>query len=75
MTGTDITYTTRGDEDFTGYLASPTKDVQVPGILMITAIFGIDDEMKELANAWAADGFLVSVPCLLYTSPSPRDRG
>ena len=72
MTGTDITYTTRGDEDFTGYLASPTKDVQVAGILMITAIFGIDDEMKELANAWAADGFLVSVPDIFWrVMPGP----
>ena len=40
----------------------------MPGILLITAIFGIDDEMKELANAWAADGFIVSVPDIFWRS-------
>jgi carboxymethylenebutenolidase len=72
MTGTDITYTTRAGENFTGYLATPATDAQVPGILLITAIFGIDDEMKELADAWAADGFVVSVPDIFWrVMPGP----
>ncbi len=72
MTGTEITYTTRADETFTGYLASPEDDGKAPGLLMITAIFGIDDEMKELADAWAADGFLVSVPDIFWrVMPGP----
>jgi carboxymethylenebutenolidase len=72
MTGTDITYTTRAGENFTGYLATPMSDAQAPGILLITAIFGIDDEMKELADAWAADGFVVSVPDIFWrVMPGP----
>lgn len=72
MTGTDITYTTRAGEEFTGYLAAPMTDAQATGILLITAIFGIDDEMKELADAWAADGFLVSVPDIFWrVMPGP----
>ena len=66
MSGIDITYTTRAGENFTGYLATPVGDAPAPGILMITAIFGIDDEMKELADAWAADGFVVSVPDIFW---------
>ncbi len=72
MTGMDITYTTRAGEDFTGYLATPMSDAQAPGILLITAVFGIDDEMKELSNAFANDGFVVSVPDIFWrVMPGP----
>ncbi len=72
MPSTDITYTTRANENFTGYLATPDGDDKAPGILLITAIFGIDDEMKELSDAWARDGFIVSVPDIFWrVMPGP----
>jgi carboxymethylenebutenolidase len=50
----------------------PAGDGPFPGILLITAIFGIDDEMIELADAWAADGFIVSVPDIFWRQlPGP----
>lgn len=72
MPGTDITYKTRDDEAFGGYLATPDGNGPAPAILMITAIFGIDDEMKELSDAWAKDGFVVSVPDIFWrVMPGP----
>lgn len=72
MTGTDIQYTTRDGESFDGYLTAPDGDGKLPGLLIVTAIFGTDDEMKELADAWAADGFLVSVPDIFWrVMPGP----
>ena len=72
MPSKDITYKTRNNETFTGYLTEPDGDRKVPGILLITAIFGIDDEMRELSDAWAADGFIVSVPDIFWrTIPGP----
>ena len=72
MPSSDISYTTRAGETFTGYLARPDGDGPFPGILMITAIFGIDEEMQELANAWAADGFAVSMPDIFWrVMPGP----
>lgn len=72
MAGTDISYTTRDGETFTGYLAAPDGNARAPGILLITAIFGIDEEMKELSDAWARDGFLVSVPDIFWrVMPGP----
>ena len=68
----DINYTTRDGENFTGYMAEPEGGGKAPGILLITAIFGIDDEMKELTDAWAADGFIVSVPDIFWrVMPGP----
>ncbi len=72
MPSTGITYSTRDDETFSGYLASPGGDAKVPGILLITAIFGVDDEMKLLSDAWAEDGFLVSTPDIFWrVMPGP----
>ena len=72
MAGKDIAYTTRNGETFDGYLAEPDGGGQAPGLLLITAIFGIDDEMKELSDAWAKDGFLVSVPDIFWrVMPGP----
>lgn len=66
MPSRDITYTTRDNETFTGYYTHPDGNGPSPGILLITAIYGTDDEMKELADAWAADGFVVSVPDIFW---------
>ena len=72
MNGTDIRYTTRNHETFDGYLTGPDGNAKAPGILLITAIFGVDQEIRELADAWAADGFLVSVPDIFWRQiPGP----
>ncbi len=62
MITTDINYTTRSNETFNGRLSQPDGDSPLPGIVLVTAIFGMDDEMKALADAYAAEGFMVSVP-------------
>ncbi len=72
MAGQDIKYTTRANEKFDGYLTGPGGSDKAPSILMITAIFGIDQEMRNLADAWAKDGFLVSVPDIFWRQiPGP----
>jgi len=72
MAGIDITYKTRSNETFDGYLTAPAGGGSAPGILLITAIFGVDQEMRELADAWARDGFIVSVPDIFWRQiPGP----
>jgi carboxymethylenebutenolidase len=72
MPGADITYRTRNGETFDGYFAAPGGSAVVTGILLITAIFGVDQEMRELADAWASDGFAVSVPDIFWRQiPGP----
>ena len=66
MPSKTIQYTTRDSVRCDGYLSKPDGNGPFPGILLITAIFGVDDEMKELADAWAADGFIVSVPDIFF---------
>jgi len=77
MPSTDITYTTRENDTFDGYLTAPAGDGLYPGVLIITGISGTDDTLKMLADAWAADGFVVSVPDIFWrVHPGPTtDRG
>jgi len=72
MAITDITYTTRDDETFTGILAAPEGSGTLPGILLIPAIWGTDAATRILSEAWAADGFVVSVPDIFWrVHPGP----
>lgn len=66
MRGSDIKYTTRDGETFDGYLAEPEGDAKAPGILLITAIFGVDEEMRMLSDDWSKDGFIVSTPDIFW---------
>lgn len=72
MTITNLTYTTRAGEEFTGILVAPDGDAPAPGILYITAIWGIDESAVQIAEEFAADGFVVSVPDIFWRQhPGP----
>jgi len=66
MAGKTIKYGTRDGEEFDGYLTKPGIDDPLPGIVIITAIFGTDDDMIQLSDGWASDGFIVSVPDIFW---------
>ena len=68
----EISYATRADEMFTGILAEPDGKAEVPCILFITAIWGIDGSAMEIAEAFADDGYIVSVPDIFWrVHPGP----
>jgi carboxymethylenebutenolidase len=72
MATSEIVYTTRDGEDFTGLLAAPDGDRKVPGILFVTAIWGVDASARAIAGTWADDGFVVSVPDIFWrVHPGP----
>lgn len=72
MPRSDITYKTRSEETFSGLMTEPAGNDSLPGLVLVTAIFGIDDEMKALAEAYAEDGFIVSVPDYFWRqTPGP----
>ena len=66
MVGKTIKYKTRSDEEFDGYLTKPGIDDPLPGIVIIPAIFGTDEDMIQLSDEWASDGFIVSVPDIFW---------
>lgn len=72
MAGRFIINTTRDGESYDGYLALPAGEEKAPALLLITAIFGVDEEMQMLSNAWADEGFVVSTPDIFWRqTPGP----
>jgi carboxymethylenebutenolidase len=59
----DMKYKTNDDE-IEAYLSRPKGDGKYPGVVLIHAIFGVDDHMKEVANRLASEGYVVLTPAL-----------
>ena len=74
MPSQDIKYTTRNNETFDGYLTAPDSDGKYPGLLYITAISGADETNRKLGDAWAEDGFVVSMPDIFWRPTTPEQR-
>ena len=66
MVGKTIKYKTRSGEEFDGYLTKLGVDDPLPSIVIIPAIFGTDEDMIQLSDAWASDGFIVSVTDIFW---------
>jgi carboxymethylenebutenolidase len=63
MTGKDVTIQTR-DGAMGGYLAAPST--KGPGLVVIQEIFGINQVMRDLADGFAARGYVALVPDLFW---------
>lgn len=64
MTGRDITIPTR-DGAMGGYLAAPSA-ARGPGLVVIQEIFGVNQVMRDLADGFAARGYVALVPDLFW---------
>jgi carboxymethylenebutenolidase len=58
------------DGTFGAYLATPSHKTG-PGIVLIQEIFGVNDHIREVADQYAADGYVVLAPDLFWRS-EPR---
>jgi len=61
----DITIATAANESFGAYLARPQSGTG-PGLVLIQEIFGINQVMRDLADAYATQGFITLCPDLFW---------
>lgn len=61
----DISLTTADNETFGAYLARPQSGTG-PGIVLIQEIFGINHVMRDLADAYAEQGYVTLCPDLFW---------
>jgi carboxymethylenebutenolidase len=65
MSGRTISIETPGGGAFSGYLASPESG-RGPGLLVLQEIFGVNAHIREVADRWAAEGYVALAPDMFW---------
>ncbi|MBM3519052.1 MAG: dienelactone hydrolase family protein [Alphaproteobacteria bacterium] len=65
MAGKEITLTAEDGSRFMGYLAVPSSR-RGPGLVLVQEIFGVNAAMRETADYFAEEGYVVLVPDLFW---------
>src|SRR6476620_5008138 len=75
MAGKTIQVHGRAGSDFDCYLAMPQADGPVPAVVLASAIHGVDKDLRDLADEFAAHGVIAAAPDLFWrTIPGPLTR-
>ena len=71
----DIKIPSDSDKSFDCYVVTPDTKNDVPAIVLASAIHGVDEDIRDLADAFAARGFIAAAPDLFSRSvPGPLKR-
>ncbi len=60
----DITATMTVDEHLDGYLALPTGAGPWPGVVVLPEAFGLNDDIRRVADRFAGEGYVAFAPAL-----------
>jgi carboxymethylenebutenolidase len=72
MPGKTIKIPSREGGGFDCYLATPATDGKVPAVVLASAVHGVDKDIRELADEFAAHGYIAAAPDLFWRSvPGP----
>ncbi len=63
---TDILIDAASGGQFAAYLAEPGGTAKAPGMLVIQEIFGINDTIRAICEAYAAEGYVALAPDLFW---------
>lgn len=75
MSGATIKIRSSEQGEFDCYLALPAGDGKAPAIVLASAIMGVDTDMRELVDEFAAQGYVAAAPDLFWRSlPGPLPR-
>lgn len=76
MSGKAINIRSRDGGEFDCYLVTPETDDPVPAIVLASAVHGVDADIREIAEEFAAHGFIAAAPDLFWRSiPGPLSHG
>jgi carboxymethylenebutenolidase len=71
----DIKIRASGGGEFDCYVVIPDADGKVPGIVLASAIHGVDADLRAIADEFAGHGYVVAAPDLFWRSvPGPLTR-
>ena len=62
-------------KEFDCYIAAPDGAGKVPAVVLAAAVHGVDDDIRAIADEFAAKGYLAAAPDLFWrTVPGPLKR-
>ncbi|HZL38919.1 MAG TPA: dienelactone hydrolase family protein [Pseudolabrys sp.] len=75
MPATTVKIAASAGGEFDCYLATPAADAPSPAVVLASAVHGVDNDIRDLADAFAAAGFIAAAPDLFWrTMPGPLNR-
>jgi len=75
MSGQGIRIDSRAGGSFECYLAMPSGSDKVPAIVLASAVHGVDRDIRDIADAFASQGYIAAAPDLFWRSiPGPLAR-
>jgi carboxymethylenebutenolidase len=75
MPSKDIKIPSSEGKPFDCYVVAPDSKEQVPAVVLASAIHGVDQDIRDLADSFAARGYLAAAPDLFSRSvPGPLTR-
>jgi carboxymethylenebutenolidase len=75
MAGKDIKVRSSAGGEFDCYVTVPAGSGKVPAIVLASAVHGVDGDIREIADEFAARGYLAAAPDLFWRSvPGPLAR-
>jgi len=76
MQRNDIRISSSGGGAFDCYLALPEGATRVPAIVLASAVHGVDEDVRGVADEFASHGYIAAAPDLFWrTVPGPLERG
>ena len=75
MPGKNVKIRSREGGEFDCYIATPGSSEKVPAIVLASAVHGVDQDMRAIADEFAAHGYIAAAPDLFWrTVPGPLAR-
>jgi carboxymethylenebutenolidase len=76
MPKTDVKMRSSDGPEFDCYVVTPEATQAVPAIVLGSAIYGVDSDLRAIADEFAGRGYIAAAPDLFWrTEPGPMLRG
>ena len=70
MAGDAITIPSNEGGAFHCYIATPGTAAQVPAVVLASTVRGVDEDLRAIADEFAATGFIAAAPDLFWRAPA-----
>jgi carboxymethylenebutenolidase len=75
MQGKNVKIRSGNGGEFDCYIATPSSTAKVPAVVLASAVHGVNDDLRDIADEFAVLGYIAAAPDLFWrTIPGPLGR-